>query len=170
MAGGVYLLDRYKHASPEARAVLNAAGDARRFGAPAWLSLAFLEQTAHDYLPDVEWRRLPRERRDAWVRDAIEDPDTGLTVGDFGVDGPLREPRAGLDARPDGPGLKYKLAGYLEQHLRHIRAGVQPCDSLWTAFASTLDDLDDDLADLDATSSTIKTLAPFARTRAPWLI
>jgi TPR repeat protein len=138
LAGAAYLLERYSTAPPAARAVLDAAGDARRIGAPRRLPLAFLERAARDYLPDTEWRRLPRDQRSAWVRNVIENPETGLAMGGRGVDGPLREPRPDADEKRGETELAYELADYLEQHLRRSRATIQPRDSLWNAVATTL--------------------------------
>jgi hypothetical protein len=100
MAGAVYLIDRYENASPEARAVLNAMGDARRLGASAQLPLAFLEQAARDYLSDTDWDAL--SLGDTWVRDVIENHANGLCIGALGVRGPLHRVR---DTPPEaGPG------------------------------------------------------------------
>jgi tetratricopeptide (TPR) repeat protein len=140
LAGAAYLLQRYTDATPTERAVLDAAGDARRAGAPQQLPLAFLEEAARDYLPDVEWRRIPRDKRSSWVRDAIDDPATGLSIGARGVDGPLREPRRLPGGAVHGLGPVYELADYLEQHLRRERATTQPRDSLWAAAAAGFSD------------------------------
>ncbi|GAA3845404.1 hypothetical protein GCM10022243_09630 [Saccharothrix violaceirubra] len=124
LAGARYLVDRYTTGSPAARAVLEAAADARRMGMPTVLSLAFLEQAARDYLDDADHDRLPPGV--GWVRHVIE---TDVRVGGFGVPGPLR---------PSGSG--YRLADYLENHLGRRRVAVQPRDSLWSATVDVVPD------------------------------
>jgi hypothetical protein len=163
MAGARYLLHRYATATPAQQAVLHAAADASRMNGPAHLSLAFLQAATQDYLRNADWQALPADHQSsptAWVRDALHNPENGLALYGRGVPGPLHPVRTTSDQSP-----VYELAGYLEQHLRRIRARDRIPDSLWDAFAAALDDL----TDLEATDSTIKTLAPCAPTRAPWL-
>ncbi len=125
LAGGQYLVDRYTTGSPTARAVLEAAADARRMGAPVTLPAGFLERAAQDYLSDADHARLPADRAGAgWVRHVVE---TDLRIGGRGVPGPLRPARTG----PPG----YQLSDYLEDHLRRQRTAVQPRDSVWSAAA-----------------------------------
>ena len=49
------LLARYRNAPPVARALMDAAIDARRLGMGETIPLAFLEATAPGYLDDSEW-------------------------------------------------------------------------------------------------------------------
>ena len=140
LAGARYLLDRYVTASAPARAVLDAAGDASRVGAPQGLPMAFLEQAAQGYLETIELRRLPADRRVSWIRDAICDPGNGLVVGGRGVDGPLRELRTLHAASQDAGDVLYGLADSLEQHLRRERLMMQPRDTLWNAAIGTFTD------------------------------
>ena len=139
MAGAAYLRSRYDDGTPSERAVLEAAADARRVGGPIQFPLEFLERAARDYLSDVEWRRRPPSQRSVWVREVIQGPVTGLTVGGHGIDGPFREPRLHQEAGNEGEGQAYELADYLEQYLIIGRKFCQPGDSLWYA-AENLDD------------------------------
>ncbi len=121
LAGGQYLLQRYAAGAVAARAVLEAAADARRAGMPRMLPPGFLAAAAQDYLPDAEYDLLAPSARGSWVERVIE---TDLAIGARGLPGPLRLPRGG-----EG----YELADYLEQHLLRERATVQPADSAWRA-------------------------------------
>jgi hypothetical protein len=90
LAGAFALLERYADATATRRAVLDAAGDARRVGVPRHLSLAFLIEAATDYL-------LPRERDrlspgsgepQVWVPEALNVGGEALTRGALGVRAP----------------------------------------------------------------------------------
>ena len=140
LAGSEYLRRRYEHATATRRAVLQAAGDARRVGAPAQLPLNFLTAAAGEYLSDEAWDLLPSSKREStvWVREAIDgdpdDPDdVGLARGGLGVRGPLHAVRLDIGTT-SGPA--YELADYLEQLLRRELAATQPRDSLWNAAAT----------------------------------
>ena len=55
LAGAPELLARYRNAPPAARALIEAAMDARRLGIGAGLPQALLEAAAPGYLADTEW-------------------------------------------------------------------------------------------------------------------
>ena len=143
LAGAEYLRRRYEHATATRRAVLLAAGDARRAGAAGKLPLAFIQAAAEGYLSDEAWGLLPTAKQNAavWVGEAIhgdpEDPeDVGLVRGGLGVHGPLRPVRY-TDGPPSEPA--YELADFLVQHLGRTRVCIQPCNSLWHAAARVSD-------------------------------
>ncbi|RKN38492.1 hypothetical protein D7294_23710 [Streptomyces hoynatensis] len=58
LAGGPTLLERYRTGSPAARALLEAAMDARRLGVGLQLPQAFLTGAAPDYLHDGDGNQL----------------------------------------------------------------------------------------------------------------
>ena len=66
LAGAPELLNRYEHASPAAKAVLEAAMDARRLGVGLHLPQAFLTDAASDYLTDTDYDQLA----DDWAEQA----------------------------------------------------------------------------------------------------
>ncbi|WP_046702970.1 helix-turn-helix transcriptional regulator, partial [Streptomyces europaeiscabiei] len=61
LAGAPELLNRYKQATPAARALLEAAMDARRLGVGLHLLQAFLTDAAADYLHDTDWNQLTND-------------------------------------------------------------------------------------------------------------
>ena len=67
LAGAPDLLDRYHNAPPAARALIDAAMDARRLGMRPALPRAFLEAAAPGYLTDTDWDLLP----DDWLEQAL---------------------------------------------------------------------------------------------------
>jgi hypothetical protein len=58
LAGARHLLDRYDNADPAERALLDAAGDARRVGVPHPMSRRFLKRAASDYLSAADRDRF----------------------------------------------------------------------------------------------------------------
>ena len=81
LAGAPELLARYRHALPAARALIEAAMDARRLGMGAGLPQPFLEAAAPGYLSDTELDALGED----WLEQALAD-----TAKDAkGVRGPL---------------------------------------------------------------------------------
>jgi hypothetical protein len=58
LAGAPELLARYRNAPLAAKALTDAAMDARRLGMGAGLSQPFLEAAAPGYLTDTEWNAL----------------------------------------------------------------------------------------------------------------
>ncbi|GGY72123.1 helix-turn-helix domain-containing protein [Streptomyces xanthochromogenes] len=124
LAGAPELLHRYEMASPAARAVLNAAMDARRLGSGLHQPLSFLEAAAEGYLTDDEYDTLA----DNWLEQALA--DLGRPV--HGNLAPLRRVRPRSEPRvPTSPASAYRLADYLEQHGRSLRRLLCPPASFW---------------------------------------
>ena len=135
LAGAPLLLDRSLKASPIARAVLNAAIDARRIGHPPAIPIELLERAALGYLDDG------RQALDG--DDSLEPAITYLTAPCNGAHGPLTR----LRARPNEQHTAgysvpvYRLADYLEQTCTPPRLGAYPPQSFWRAAASTINDV-----------------------------
>ena len=96
LAGAPELLARYRNAPPAARAVIEAAMDARRLGMGAALPHGFLEAAAPGYLTDGEWDGLGED----WLEQAL----AYAAVPCKGARGPLTRirPRPG-PPRPTRP-------------------------------------------------------------------
>ncbi|MER6038319.1 tetratricopeptide repeat protein [Streptomyces sp. NPDC001835] len=147
LAGAPELLTRYQHASPAARALLEAAMDARRLGVGLHLPQAFLTDAAPDYLSQSDYDQLT----DNWAEAAFAE----LAEPVHGKQAPLRRttPRplrrpptpstaaAPPSAQPAGP--VFRLADYLEQHGRTSRRGLCPPSSFWYAAHTHLTHPDD---------------------------
>lgn len=128
LAGAPALLDYYRHAPPAARAVLDAAIDARRLGMSAGLPRDFLHDAATGYLTDTQWATLGRDWSERF-RAALEE----AALERKGTRGPLTAvlPRPGDTA--SNPGQTFRLADYLEQHGRSARSGAIPPGAFWNA-------------------------------------
>ncbi|URM96625.1 hypothetical protein LUW76_21085 [Actinomadura madurae] len=145
LAGVPALLERYQAAPPPARALIDAAVDARRLGHGPALPHALLEVAAPGYLTDQEWAQT----RDDWFEEALAytaQPCRGA-LGPLTRSKPRPAPvPRGADtaphARTEAP--RYRLADYLEQAGRRQRADALPPRSLWEALAASADV--DDLA------------------------
>ncbi|MCK8438010.1 tetratricopeptide repeat protein [Streptomyces sp. D2-8] len=125
LAGAPELLARYRRATPGARAILEAAMDARRLGHPLSLPYSFLAEAAEGYLSDTEWDLLP----DNWLERAFAFL-TEMVKGARGALTPIRRPRgAGSSVKP---GPSYRLADYLEQLGRSTRHDAVPGE-FWLA-------------------------------------
>ncbi len=129
LAGAPEQLARYLNAPPAARAVIEAAMDARRLGHGLALPHALLEAAAAAYLTDTQWQQAGED----WLEQAL-----AYTVAPRkGVAGPVTRlhPRPGPDARPAGTagGPAYRLADYLDQYGRRHRAETFPPAGFWTA-------------------------------------
>ncbi|MFE3310162.1 hypothetical protein ACFXMF_14425, partial [Embleya sp. NPDC059213] len=137
LAGALALLKRYQLAPAGARAVIEAAMDARRLGHGPVLHQAFLENAADAYLTDDE--------SDAFGDDWFEQALAYATSPVQGATAPVTRIRS--RQRNDGlteGGPTYRLADYLEQHARHTRRAHCPGASFWNAaheHARTPDDL-----------------------------
>ncbi len=130
LAGAPALLDRYLMAPPAARAIMNLAIDARRFGHPTAIPYALIKHAAPGYLSDLQWDQLS----DDWLDSAL----AYTAAPCHGMRGPL----APVRPRP-GDNLTqpiYRLADYLEQVGRTQRAGIFPPASFWDAVAATVTD------------------------------
>jgi len=139
LAGAPELLARYRNAPPAARALMDAAMDARRLGMGAALPRAFLEAAAPGYLTGSQWDALGED----WLEQAL----AYTAVPCKGARGPLtrirpRPVRAADRNRADQPagmtaaaGPLYRLADYLDQHGRAHRASQIPPAEFWAAAA-----------------------------------
>ncbi|MFI5983716.1 helix-turn-helix domain-containing protein [Streptomyces sp. NPDC051555] len=146
LAGAPLLLHRYLTASPGARALLDAAVDARRLGVGLHLPERFLREAALDYIGQEDYDAL-HDTAD-WERAALAE----LAQPVHGKQAPLR-PAGPRPARrspdgsaPDGSapdegvdaGRMVRLADYLEQYGRDARRRLCPPDSFWSAARAHL--------------------------------
>ncbi|MFD9069809.1 hypothetical protein [Streptomyces lasiicapitis] len=150
LAGAPELLHRYERVSPAAKAVLEAAMDARRLGVGLNLPHAFLTAAAADYLNATDYGQLTED----WAEAAFAE----LARPVHGKQAPLRRARPRPERRPPGPpptaapypsaaGPVFRLTDYLEQHGRTIRRRLCPPASFWHAAYTYLTH-PDDLANL----------------------
>ena len=139
LAGAPELLARYRNAPPAARALIEAAMDARRLGMGAGLPRAFLEAAAPGYLTDDQWDALGED----WLDQAL----AYTAVPCKGARGPLTRIRLRsaryARSRGDQPTSTaaaarplYRLADYLDQHGRPRRASRIPPAEFWSAAAA----------------------------------
>ncbi|WP_406514486.1 hypothetical protein OG851_42880 (plasmid) [Streptomyces sp. NBC_00161] len=147
LAGAPELLHRYRHASPAAKAVLEAAMDARRLGVGLHLPQAFLTDAATDYLGQNDYDQLT----DDWAERAYAE----LAEPVHGKQAPLRRTTPRPPRRPPTPttaagtvapptaGPQFRLADYLEQHSRTTRRHLCPPASFWHAAHTHLTHPDD---------------------------
>lgn len=128
LAGAPSLLERYSHLPPPARAVINAAIDARRLGHPPQLPLNLLANAAPAYLTDSEWDSLS----DDWLETAL----THLAQPVHGVSGLLTRirPRTPTEAPP-----AYRLSDYIEQSGRSSRRDLSPPATFWETLVRHAD-------------------------------
>lgn len=137
LAGVPELLNRYQHAGPAARALLEAAMDARRLGVGLHLPPNFLTDAASDYLSQTDYDDLPVD----WAEVAFAE----LAKPVHGKQAPLRRTTLRPSRRPPSPtaganreattplGPQFRLADYLEQHGRQTRRHLCPPASFWDA-------------------------------------
>ncbi|WP_381805624.1 tetratricopeptide repeat protein [Streptomyces niveus] len=146
LAGARELLHAYQHGSPAARALLEAAMDARRLGVGLHLPHTFLTHAATDYLKDTDYHDLT----DDWAESAFAE----LAHRVHGRQAPLRRAHSRPVARPPGTppsntqpgppaGPVFRLADYLEQHARTNRWHLCPPASFWHAAHTHLTNPDD---------------------------
>jgi len=138
LAGAPELLHRYETATPAARAVLDAALDARRLGSGLHQALSFLEAAAEGYLTDDDYDTLA----DNWLEQALAD----LSRPVHGNLAPLRRVRPRSARVPTGPMPVYRLADYLEQHGRSQRRLLCPPASFWHGACDHLTAADERVA------------------------
>ncbi|MFJ9729706.1 hypothetical protein ACIRP3_44045 [Streptomyces sp. NPDC101209] len=150
LAGVPELLRRYQHASPAAKALLEAAMDAHRLGVSPHLPQAFLTEAAPDYLTDTDYAQLTG----SWV-EAVNAAYTELAKPVHGKQAPLNRVVIRIPWRPPTPtaaittaaeqaaGPQFRLADYLEQHGRTIRERLCPPASFWGAAHTHLTRPDD---------------------------
>ncbi|MET9894414.1 tetratricopeptide repeat protein [Streptomyces sp. NPDC006465] len=125
LAGAPALLERHRTAPDGARALIEAAMDARRLGHGFALPQAMLQEAAPGYLSDTQWDLLPEN----WLEQALAYSAKPL----HGARGTLTliRPRPGQPA-PAHP--HYRLADYLEEHGRLDRHTAPTPDTLWKAL------------------------------------
>jgi hypothetical protein len=123
LAGVPALLDRYNHASPGARALLDAAIDARRLGCGMDLPAAFLEEAATGYLPPSVFHSLD----DDWFEHALAYAGHPVHGNASLLQRTRRMPGSDRESRC------FRLADYLEQHGRRTRSHLCPPASFWGA-------------------------------------
>ncbi|MFJ5551232.1 helix-turn-helix domain-containing protein [Streptomyces sp. NPDC093225] len=147
LAGAPELLRHYEQATPAARALLEAAMDARRLGVGLHLPQAFLTDAAPDYLTQNDYDQLT----DVWAELAYAEVAELV----HGKQAPLRHTTPKPPRRPPLPstaadtptpppaGPVFRLADYLEQHGRTTRRHLCPPDSFWHAAHTHLTHPDD---------------------------
>ncbi|WP_327170166.1 tetratricopeptide repeat protein [Streptomyces sp. NBC_01336] len=146
LAGAPELLRRYERGTPAARAVAEAAMDARRLGLGLHLPQTFLTDAAIDYLSDYDYEDLS----DDWAEAAFAE----LARPVHGKQALLRRTTARPQHRPPGTpapsatpaapiGPAFRLADYLEQHGRTTRSWLCPPASFWHAAHTHLTHPDD---------------------------
>ncbi|MFF0026566.1 helix-turn-helix domain-containing protein, partial [Streptomyces sp. NPDC005496] len=147
LAGAPELLTRYQQASPAARALLEAAMDARRLGVGLHLPQAFLTDAATDYLSQTDYDQLT----DNWAEAAFAE----LAEPVHGKQAPLRRTRPRPRRHPPTPsttaaspppqpaGPVFRLADYLVQHGASTRTHLCPPSSFWYAAHTHLTHFDD---------------------------
>ncbi|MET8453505.1 helix-turn-helix domain-containing protein [Streptomyces sp. NPDC005209] len=157
LAGAPELRTRYQHASPAAKALLEAAMDARRLGVGLHLPQAFLTDAAPDYLSQTDYDQLT----DNWAEAAFAE----LAEPVHGKQAPLRSTTPRPPRRPPTPttpadppspqpaGPVFRLADYLEQHGRTTRTHLCPPATFWHAAHARLTHPDD----LDSLTQAAKT-------------
>ncbi|MET9454593.1 transcriptional regulator [Streptomyces canus] len=147
LAGAPELLNRYEQASPAAKALLEAAMDARRLGVGLHLPHAFLTHATPDYLTATDYDQLA----DDWAELAFAE----LAALVHGKQAPLRRTTPRPPRRPPAPSdgcdtslpatvvPVFRLADYLEQHGRTNRRGLCPPASFWHAAYTYLTNPDE---------------------------
>ncbi|MEU4685905.1 hypothetical protein [Streptomyces xinghaiensis] len=146
LAGAPELLRRYETGTPAARAVLEAAMDARRLGVGLHLPLGFLIDAATDYLADADYEQLDTD----WTETALAEVARPV----HGKQAPLRRVTMRPVRRPPGKppatasplasaGPMFRLADYLEQQGRLTRRPLCPPASFWYAAHAHLTHPDD---------------------------
>lgn len=124
LAGAPALLEQYHTAPDAARALMDAAIDARRLGLGPPLPAMMLEAAAGGYLTESQWDLLP----DHWFEEALAYAVRPVR----GARGALTRVRSRQGETPPAP-PRFRLADYLEQHGGRSRATVSPPAVLWSA-------------------------------------
>lgn len=148
LAGAPELLRRYETGSPGARALLEAAMDARRLGVGIHLPLNFLIGAATDYLTATDYEQFD----DDWAEVALAElaqlvHGKQAPLRRVALRQPLKPPGAPPPSAPPEAELMLRLADYLEQHGRTARSRRCPPSSFWHAAYTHLNQ-PDDLANL----------------------
>ncbi|MFD8079165.1 helix-turn-helix domain-containing protein [Streptomyces sp. NPDC059718] len=145
LAGAPELLASYHRGTPAARAILEAAMDARRLGVGLNLPQAFLTDAAIDYLTDADFDQLTQD----WAEAAFAE----LARPVHGKQAPLRRTHRRPTHRPPGltpassgetfSGPAFRLSDYLEQQGRNTRHRCCPPGSFWNSAYTHLTRPDD---------------------------
>ncbi|MEV7658195.1 tetratricopeptide repeat protein [Streptomyces anulatus] len=130
LAGVPALLNRYRAAPDAARAVIEAAIDARRLGHGSALSAEFLEAAAEAYLTDQQWDLLQK----GWFQKALTYASKPLR----GTRGPLILIRSRRN-EPLTQHPCYRLADYLEQQGNRARSLAIVPSLLWSSLVEYAD-------------------------------
>lgn len=141
LAGGPALVERYETAPAAARALVEAAMDARRMGHGTDIPLPFLKRAAWDYLGEFEQDQLG----DDWLETALAYNSTTVH-GVRGLLTPCRQASQGSESTVAGR-LTYRLADYLEHHGWLERRFLMPPEGFWKTAAEHIH-LSDDLMNL----------------------
>ncbi|MFD5522382.1 hypothetical protein [Streptomyces sp. NPDC127066] len=152
LAGAPALLERYRTAPPGARALIEAAMDARTAGHTITLPHALLEAAAESYLTDAEWDTLGED----WFEQAL----AYCAAPVRGTRGPLTRirPRRGAPAHSQP---HYRLADFLEEHGRTTRQLAHAPTGFWDALVEYAHR--PDLTDLAQSAGERGLLAPALR-------
>ncbi|MER6358033.1 transcriptional regulator [Streptomyces sp. NPDC001634] len=137
LAGVPALLERYRTASPGAKAVIHAAMDARRLGHSEGLPLPFLEEAAIGYLTDQQFDNVSEN----WLEESL----AYLAAPTRGARGALTRMRS-RPGQTDPDPLRYRLADYLDQTGQSQRRSLCPPQGFWNAALNHLSASDDLLA------------------------
>ena len=121
LAGAPELMTRYRNATSPARALMDAAIDARRMGMGVALPQTFLEAAAPGYLVGADWDWLGRN----WLERALAYTAAPCN----GIRGPLAPDVRTIDRSSPA----YLLADYLDQHGRRDRRCDIPPEEFWLA-------------------------------------
>lgn len=116
----------YGAAPPAARALIEAAMDARRLGHGPALPLPLPEAATEGYLTDIEWDLLD----DDWLERAVAYTAMPLR----GTRGPLTRIRPWAAHWPESAQPHHRLADCLEQHGRQRRHGDRAPAAAWDAL------------------------------------
>jgi tetratricopeptide (TPR) repeat protein len=130
LAGGPALLERYRDAPAAAKALIEAAMDARRLSHSVLLPLGLLEAAASGYLTQRKWDEL----REDWLEKALAyctEPCRGA-----------HRPLSRGSSLPPRAQYHYRLADYLEQVGRAKRQAVLAPVALWDALVVHADERD----------------------------
>ncbi|MFF0170231.1 tetratricopeptide repeat protein [Streptomyces prasinus] len=148
LAGALELLRRYEQPrQPAARALLEAAMDARRLGVGLHLPQAFLTDAAPGYLSQSDYDQLTHdwaERAYAELAEQVHGKQAALRRTTPRA--PQCPPASATDASttmPPPAGPLFRLADYLEQHGRTARRSLCPPASFWHAALTHLTHPDD---------------------------
>ncbi|MFE7403673.1 helix-turn-helix domain-containing protein, partial [Streptomyces sp. NPDC057557] len=149
LAGAPELLRRYEEGTPAARAILEAAMDARRLGVGLDLGQSFLTDAAADYLTDTDFQNLNEDWAEAAYAELARPVHGKQAPLSRTRQRPARHPPTIAPAPPQpgpvSPGPVFRLADYLEEHGRTTRLHLCPPASFWHAAHTHLLNSPDDI-------------------------